>query len=1076
MFKFRVLTLPILIACMAIGTLLLHAEFSGVSEDALRQSREANIVQQRVESVPVQQAVETVLIADRMSGASAELLDPAKQIRLATLDPHDTHDSTPFAAYTSADDWLQLGDSTANRNPAGYPQVEGTFDIKPGYERGSRVTLPLPGLESISGTVITSTSDNTGAALGIDLDGSDGIAHFDFNADGSIARGLILSQKSSLAYAISPTEGEKIIVRAAPKDEFIPDEPPGITEQAAASIGAGDEFEGTNGESFEALDAVPILESLPGAPGVILLDFDGHTVSGTYWNTFYTNGADIVAPDLNWSESKIYDTWLRVAEDFRPFTVNVTTSEAVYQSTPGNQKIRVVFSSYSSWMGNYGGVAYYNSWSWTNDTPAWVFTSNLANNSRYAAEAASHEVGHTLNLQHDGRTSPSEGYFRGHGDWAPIMGVGYYEGVTQWSKGEYQYANNLQDDLVTMRTFAGVAYRADLHGNSIATASALNVIGTSIVDSGVIEQGNDLDVFSFQTGAGNISISVQSTIAGTHGNLNVKAELLNAAGQIVATSDSTSTINAVFSNLAVTAGQYFLRIDGVGELDPATTGYSDYGSLGEYHISGTLVSSGQPTPTPSATPSATPTPTDTNTATPTPQPTATPQPTPTPEPSTTPTATPTQSPQPSPSSTPQPSPSTTPEPTPSEPPQESDYLNFHTTPPTRFGGRRYTGKHTLSVSSDGYSLSLSGTTWQQVDFPLVVTKSTVLELTLTPAEAGRIIALGFESDERPDESNFFQLAGTQRWGNQDFNDGCGSGCQQARAIRLPVGRYLHDIQINRLVFVSDRGAATFSMIRTFEEEAPENGQVPFRHSSISTYGGAAQDETYESEIYDSNETLMLGNNSWKKLYFPYSITENTVLSLRFTGEAGAEIQGIGVDDNTIISPESIFQLGGSQQFGVLDFFGAQGLLEIPIGQYLSGDISFLVFVNDNDTGSSDARAFFESVRIFERGESVGSSSLQNSCGISMRKKRRSRFRASISLPETTPAVPYSIEATEDMGETWEALQDGTTPDRSQFRTRLRIRRARKKVFRLVVPGVCSEEFYQSDYEVSLKKRSRQRRR
>jgi serralysin len=47
---------------------------------------------------------------------------------------------------------------------------------------------------------------------------------------------------------------------------------------------------------------------------------------------------------------------------------------------------------------------------------------------KYTAEAISHEVGHTLGLSHDGRITPSEGYYAGHGSgdtgWAPIMGVG----------------------------------------------------------------------------------------------------------------------------------------------------------------------------------------------------------------------------------------------------------------------------------------------------------------------------------------------------------------------------------------------------------------------------------------------------------------------------------------------------------------------------------------------------------------------------------------------------------------------------------------------------------------------------
>ncbi len=42
------------------------------------------------------------------------------------------------------------------------------------------------------------------------------------------------------------------------------------------------------------------------------------------------------------------------------------------------------------------------------------------------------------------------------------------------------------------------------------------------------------------------------------------------------------------------AGTYYLEVDGVGYLDPVTTGYSDYASIGYYEISGSypLLSTG----------------------------------------------------------------------------------------------------------------------------------------------------------------------------------------------------------------------------------------------------------------------------------------------------------------------------------------------------------------------------------------------------------------------------------------------------------------------------------------------------
>ena len=69
-------------------------------------------------------------------------------------------------------------------------------------------------------------------------------------------------------------------------------------------------------------------------------------------------------------------------------------------------------------------------------------------------------------------------YYSGQGNWAPIMGVGYYKPISQWSKGEYSGANNTEDDL-TIITQNGLSYRADDFGNTIATAQAL--LGTAPV-------------------------------------------------------------------------------------------------------------------------------------------------------------------------------------------------------------------------------------------------------------------------------------------------------------------------------------------------------------------------------------------------------------------------------------------------------------------------------------------------------------------------------------------------------------------------------------------------------------------
>ncbi|MDX1776562.1 MAG: hypothetical protein R3297_08260, partial [Desulfobulbales bacterium] len=274
-------------------------------------------------------------------------------------------------------------------------------------------------------------------------------------------------------------------------------------------LGEGETPEASEGSEVATaprpLDQTFFLHSRPGASKVIYLDFDGHTTSGTHWNTAYNEGADIVSEpfDIDGSSQfsngeleRIQEIWSRVVEDFVMYDVDVTTedpgSAALLRSGIGDQYygVRVVISPTRDWYGAVGGVAYIGSFNWSTDTPAFVFTSSMGSptNPSYAkniAEASSHETGHTLSLYHDGITGGTE-YYGGHGDWAPIMGVSYANEVTQWSKGEYEGANNTEDDLAEMLT-EGISYRADDHADSIGI-NATPIGGTTISVSGIIEE------------------------------------------------------------------------------------------------------------------------------------------------------------------------------------------------------------------------------------------------------------------------------------------------------------------------------------------------------------------------------------------------------------------------------------------------------------------------------------------------------------------------------------------------------------------------------------------------------------
>jgi len=194
-------------------------------------------------------------------------------------------------------------------------------------------------------------------------------------------------------------------------------------------------------------------------------------------------------------------------------------------------------------------------------------------------------------LSHDGTTTGTA-YYTGQGSgatgWAPIMGVGYYQALVQWSKGEYPNANNTEDDLARIQQF-GAPLRANDHGSTQSTASPLLASTTAGVTTlsgdGVINSRTDVDYFSFSSGPGTMTLNISP--AARSANLDLSAELYDANGVLLASSNPVDVLNAGIVANSPTSATYFLKIDGVGKGD-LTTGYSDYASLGQYIISGSV--------------------------------------------------------------------------------------------------------------------------------------------------------------------------------------------------------------------------------------------------------------------------------------------------------------------------------------------------------------------------------------------------------------------------------------------------------------------------------------------------------
>ncbi len=347
-------------------------------------------------------------------------------------------------------------------------------------------------------------------------------------------------------------------------------------------------------------DPVYSLQSLAGAEAVVYLDFDGEVVTDTYWNAWFVNGNTINALPPAIDGTQIQEIFNLVSEDFMPFQLNITTSLSVYNAAPVNRRLRVVFTPYTDFSMLSGGVAFggiFPSGDPAN-SPAWVFTDSHQNIAKKIGEAASHEIGHTLALAHDGKTGVTE-YYEGHNGWAPIMGVGYNQPLSQWSKSEYPGAYNsptvtpMQDDLDIITTVNGFGYRTDEDLNTTASARTLTIDGTGNVlaanNKGIISKRTDVDYFKF-TASNQSNLTLSISPAQMHGDLDIQVRLLNSSGSQIAVFNPAGPGKVDVSN-SITTGTYYLEIDGVGQGD-LTTGYSDYGSLGAYSISGQLSACG----------------------------------------------------------------------------------------------------------------------------------------------------------------------------------------------------------------------------------------------------------------------------------------------------------------------------------------------------------------------------------------------------------------------------------------------------------------------------------------------------
>lgn len=342
------------------------------------------------------------------------------------------------------------------------------------------------------------------------------------------------------------------------------------------------------------LTSIPLLNSNPGAPVTVYLDFDGNSED---WDTGRAGNEDTPVYDIDgdlttFSDeelSRIEEIWARVSEDFSPFTVNVTTID------PGTYNNLETIKASIGGSGPFitpaaGGVAWLNAFTNGQSNTVFAFSDNLNNGAAKAvALTISHEVGHAVGLNHHSEYDASgnmiQEYDPGTAEIGPLMGAPFNSARDVWvnAPGNVNF-QSIQDDvaLITRDVNGPFDFRDDDFGNTFATAADIPLeagSSTRLTQNGILETEDDIDMFRVETDSGDVAFSVDginlitqfnTTNAGT--NVDLVLSLYDVDGNLVLEDSPANSLSASITT-SVTRGTYFVSVSG-----------NDYSSIGQYTI------------------------------------------------------------------------------------------------------------------------------------------------------------------------------------------------------------------------------------------------------------------------------------------------------------------------------------------------------------------------------------------------------------------------------------------------------------------------------------------------------------